>query len=62
MRKQRSLREIKMESLGQSRNQNSLKIWKRVVRSGEEETRPISSTNALLGKRKGGTEISNSDE
>jgi hypothetical protein len=48
--------------MGQPQNQNSLKIWKRVVCSEEEETRPASSTITLLGKRKGETEISTSDE
>jgi hypothetical protein len=47
---------------GQSRNQNSSKMWKRVVRSEEEETCPASPTSALLGKHKGENEISTSDD
>jgi hypothetical protein len=47
---------------GQSHNQNSNKIWKRVVRSEEDETGPASPTLTLLGKRKGDNEISTSDD
>jgi hypothetical protein len=62
MEQEISLEGKRGQQQGQSRNLNSLKIWKRVVRSGEEETRVASSNIALLGKRKGETEISNNDE
>jgi hypothetical protein len=48
--------------MGQPSSLNNLKIWKKVVRIGEEETPPASSINTLLGKRKGETEINNNDE
>ncbi|KAE7999909.1 hypothetical protein FH972_004293 [Carpinus fangiana] len=43
--------------MGQPGYLNSLKIWKRVDRTGDEENRQTASTTALLGKRKGETEI-----
>ena len=46
----------------QARKQNIFKIWKRVSRSGGEETRSSSTTLALLDKRKGETGDINSDE
>jgi hypothetical protein len=47
---------------GQSCNQNSNKMWKRVVGSEEEEICPASSIVAMLGKRKGENETSTSDD
>ena len=46
----------------QGRKYNTLKIWKRVTQSGEEENEAEGSNHALLGKRKGETNGSFCDE
>jgi hypothetical protein len=46
----------------QERNKNILKIWKRVVQSGEVENMPEGSNQGLLGKRKGDIDGLNGDD
>jgi hypothetical protein len=49
------------EQTCQERKKNSIKVWKRVTRSGEEESLTDDSHHTKLGKRKGELEDENNE-